>query len=44
MNTAPEIGTAALDFSATGIEGKTITLAQYRGEKGVLLVLNRGFK
>ncbi len=44
MNTAPEIGTVALDFSVTDIEGKNITLAQYRGEKAVLLVLNRGFK
>lgn len=44
MNSAPEIGTSAPDFSISDVEGNTVSLEHYREEKPVLLVLNRGFK
>ena len=44
MHTAPGIGTTAPDFSVSDVEGDTVSLKNYRGEKPVLLVLNRGFK
>ena len=34
---------AAADFTATDSEGRTVTLADYRGKKNVVLVFNRGF-
>lgn len=44
MSTVPEIGTTAPYFSISDVEAETVSLAHYRGEKSVLLVLNRGFK
>jgi peroxiredoxin Q/BCP len=36
-------GTPAPDFELVDTQGKTIRLSDYRGNKIVVLVLNRGF-
>jgi hypothetical protein len=33
----------APDFKLTDYQGKTIQLSQYRGQKNVVLIFNRGF-
>lgn len=38
-----DINVPAPDFSLQDISGETIQLSDYKGEKHVLLVLNRGF-
>ena len=43
MHQAPEIGATAPDFSIPDVEGNTVSLEHYHGEKAILLVLNRGF-
>jgi peroxiredoxin len=37
------VGSAAPDFSVADTNGKTVSLADFRGERHVLLILNRGF-
>ena len=39
----PEESRTAPDFNLIGADGKTVRLSDYRGEKIVLLVFNRGF-
>ncbi len=34
----------APDFTAIDTEGRAINLSEYRGEKNVMLVFNRGFQ
>ncbi|MFC2046383.1 hypothetical protein ACFLTC_02540 [Chloroflexota bacterium] len=36
-------GTAAPGFSLTDTQGQRVALSDYRGQKHVVLVLNRGF-
>jgi len=38
-----EMNTAAPDFTLEDFNGQQIKLSDFRGEKNVLLVLNRGF-
>ncbi len=38
-----ETETYAPDFTATDTEGRQVRLADFRGKKTVVLVLNRGF-
>ena len=38
-----QIHTAAPDFTLDDFEGKQVSLADYREQKHVLLVFNRGF-
>jgi peroxiredoxin len=38
-----EINAPAPDFTLDDYRGQPVTLSQYRGEKFVLLVFNRGF-
>ncbi len=38
-----ELNLAAPDFSLQDVTGKEVTLSQWKGEKHVILVLNRGF-
>ncbi|MHB1293718.1 MAG: hypothetical protein ACYC4R_01860 [Anaerolineae bacterium] len=33
----------APDFAASDLDGRMVRLSDYRGDKNVLLVLNRGF-
>jgi len=42
MIAAPQ-ATAAPEFSMTDSAGVTVRLSDYRGEKNVVLVFNRGF-
>lgn len=37
------LNTQAPDFALEDFEGRTIRLSDYRGQKHVLLVFNRGF-
>ncbi len=41
--TQVELNTAAPDFTLADFKGNPVSLADFRGEKHVLLVLNRGF-
>jgi hypothetical protein len=43
MPTTPQVGRRARDFTLTDTRGEKIRLSDYRGEKNVLLVFNRGF-
>jgi len=38
-----EIKTPAPDFKLDDFQGRSVSLADYRGEKHVVLVFNRGF-
>lgn len=38
-----QINKPAPDFTLTDVNGKSINLSQFKGEKNVILVLNRGF-
>jgi len=38
-----QIHTAAPDFALTDFRGRPVCLSDYRGQKHVVLVLNRGF-
>ena len=38
-----EMNTLAPEFTLTDYRGNEVSLAQFRGEKQVLLVFNRGF-
>lgn len=38
-----EINQSAPDFALEDVNGKTVTLSQFKGVKNVILVLNRGF-
>ncbi len=38
-----ETGEAAPDFELVDVTGKTVRLSDYRGNKNVVLVFNRGF-
>ena len=38
-----EINTPAPDFTLTDYKGDSVSLSQFKGEKNVLLVFNRGF-
>ena len=38
-----EVNTPAPDFSLPDFQGREIRLSDYRGQKNVLLVFNRGF-
>jgi peroxiredoxin len=38
-----EINTPAPDFSLDDFQGRPVSLKQYKGEKHVVLVFNRGF-
>jgi peroxiredoxin len=40
---AKKQASAGLDFSMPDSDGRVINLADYRGKKNVVLVLNRGF-
>lgn len=40
---APQIGQPAPDFSLTDINGKTITLSDFKGKKNVMVVVHRGW-
>ncbi len=38
-----QIDTAAPDFTLADFRGQTVHLSDYRGEKHVVLIFNRGF-
>lgn len=38
-----EINTPAPDFTLTDLEGNEVSLSDFRGEKHVFVVFNRGF-
>jgi peroxiredoxin len=44
MPTTPQIGRRAPSFTLIDTRGDTIRLPEYRGQKNVLLVFNRGFR
>lgn len=43
MGNKVEINTPAPDFELADFNGRTVRLSDYRGEKHVVLVFNRGF-
>ena len=40
---APDLESLALDFTLSDLDGNTIRLSDYWGDKHVVLVFNRGF-
>ena len=44
MPTTPQVGRRAPSFTLTDTRGDRIRLSEYRGQKNVLLVFNRGFR
>jgi peroxiredoxin len=38
-----EINSCAPDFTLTDLDGKNVSLSDFRGSKNVVLVFNRGF-
>ena len=38
-----EVNQPAPDFTLEDVSGKPVSLSQFKGEKNVILVLNRGF-
>jgi mycoredoxin-dependent peroxiredoxin len=38
-----EINSAAPDFTLTDLDGKKVSLSDFRGSKNVVIVFNRGF-
>ena len=43
MPTTPQVGRRAPNFTLTDTRGEKTRLSDYKGEKNVLLVFNRGF-
>ncbi len=43
MSKRVQIDTAAPDFALDDFRGQTVRLSDYRGEKHVVLIFNRGF-
>ena len=43
MPETPQVGRPAPDFSLVDTHGEKVRLSDYRDEKNVLLVFNRGF-
>jgi peroxiredoxin len=43
MPTTPQVGRRAPNFTAIDTRGESVRLSDYKGEKNVLLVFNRGF-
>ena len=43
MPTTPQVGRRAPSFTLTDTHDEKIRLSDYRGQKNVLLVFNRGF-
>lgn len=43
MTEQVSVGQAVPDFELTDVQGNTVRLSDYRGEKHVLLVFTRGF-
>lgn len=39
-----QLNTPAPDFTLTDFEGNSVTLSDFRGQRNVLLVFNRGFQ
>ncbi len=43
MSNRAELNLPAPDFTLTDFQGETVRLADFKGQKNVLLVFNRGF-
>jgi peroxiredoxin len=43
MSKTVSLNAQAPDFSLVDLSGQTVTLSDFRGEKFVVLILNRGF-
>jgi len=44
MSNRVEVHTPAPDFKLPGMDGSTVTLADFKGDKHVVLIFNRGFQ